>query len=220
MEGPVSNIGRAFFRARWYSNASVGFLAGDSLSYDESGRMKARTRPLRFVYEDPLMRMEPMMGPGLNCFSRLICSISDATNFAWKMQQQTVVRTLRGTKMGSEDRLYDEFAAALQFPYYFGENWDALDECLRDLGWLSGEGYLLVITNAARVLERERYRQLPTLIRILERAHAEWGKPVTLGEAWDRPARPFHVIVHAEANESATLCRLFPQARNEVNWPD
>jgi hypothetical protein len=36
----------------------------------------------------------------------------------------------------------------MQFPDYFGMNWDALDECLRDLEWLSGEGYVLFIHNA------------------------------------------------------------------------
>ena len=29
--------------------------------------------------------------------------------------------------------VFDEFAAAFQFPYYFGRNKDAFDECMRDL---------------------------------------------------------------------------------------
>lgn len=32
--------------------------------------------------------------------------------------------------------LFDELAQRLQFPDYFGANWDALWECIRDLSWL------------------------------------------------------------------------------------
>ena len=32
--------------------------------------------------------------------------------------------------------LMDALSAALHFPDYFGRNWDALSECIRDLSWL------------------------------------------------------------------------------------
>jgi len=35
------------------------------------------------------------------------------------------VRLVRGHKSRAVDGLFDEFAAALQFPYYFGANWAA-----------------------------------------------------------------------------------------------
>lgn len=68
-----------------------------------------------------------------------------------------VVRELRGRKMATVSALFDEFAAALQFPYYFGENKDAFDECMRDLGDFLGvaTGYILVIRDCERVLSAE-----------------------------------------------------------------
>jgi hypothetical protein len=58
--------------------------------------------------------------------------------YGWS-ETRLVVRTLRGVKMQTVQQLFDEFAAALQFPWYFGENWAAFDECLTDLAWLPPE---------------------------------------------------------------------------------
>lgn len=35
-----------------------------------------------------------------------------------------------------KEKLLGVLAKGLRFPKYFGGNWDALDECLRDLSWL------------------------------------------------------------------------------------
>jgi hypothetical protein len=54
--------------------------------------------------------------------------------------------------------VFDEFAAALQFPYYFGDNRDAFDECLRDLDEFVGEapGYVVVIRDSSGLLADQR----------------------------------------------------------------
>ncbi|NEW41153.1 barstar family protein [Nocardia cyriacigeorgica] len=64
------------------------------------------------------------------------------------------VRELRGKKMRTVAGVLDEFAAALQFPYYFGNNKDAFDDCLRDLDdWLgSAEGYVVVVRDGGQLL--------------------------------------------------------------------
>ena len=47
--------------------------------------------------------------------------------------------------------LLTEFARRLSFPDYFGHNWDALDESLRDLAYLPGAGYVLLISHGDRL---------------------------------------------------------------------
>jgi hypothetical protein len=45
-----------------------------------------------------------------------------------------VVRVPKGVR--SKQKLLAILADKLRFPGYFGHNWDALEECLRDLSWL------------------------------------------------------------------------------------
>lgn len=104
---------------------------------------------------------------------------------------------VRGQKMRTVSALFDEFGAALQFPYYFGENWDAFDECLTDLDWLGYEvpGYVLVVTSADLALADAPAVEWTQLLALLDKAGKEWATPVDDGEWWDRPGRPFHVVL-------------------------
>ena len=47
-----------------------------------------------------------------------------------------VVRIPAG--LNRKRRLLATYAGQLQFPQYFGWNWDAFEEGLRDLSWLNG----------------------------------------------------------------------------------
>lgn len=42
----------------------------------------------------------------------------------------------------------ERIATALQFPDWFGGNWDALADCLDDLSWLPAAGYVLLLDHA------------------------------------------------------------------------
>jgi len=46
-------------------------------------------------------------------------------------------------------------SASLQFPYYFGENWPAFDECLCDLEWLRFEKLLIIIDDFGRLFSSQ-----------------------------------------------------------------
>ena len=89
----------------------------------------------------------------------LTSTASDAFDMAWALSVEssprTVARVVRGAKCKHGPGLFDEFAAAWQFPPYFGENWDAFDECLADLEWLPASAYVLFVTDAVEILDDE-----------------------------------------------------------------
>jgi RNAse (barnase) inhibitor barstar len=89
-----------------------------------------------------------------------------------------------------KSQLMENIAKALEFPDWFGHNWDALEDCLTDLSWRDAPGYVLLFDHARRGDE------LGVLIDIL-RSSAEWwagrGKPffavfVDPGHALELPA--------------------------------
>jgi hypothetical protein len=92
-------------------------------------------------------------------------------------------RWLRASKMRTANALFDEFAAALQFPSYFGENWDALDECLNDLGWLEGDGAALFILDADQLLQDAPPEDGRILFEILQAAESNL---------------PFHIVMQTQ----------------------
>lgn len=125
---------------------------------------------------------------------------------AWRDAGLTV-RSVRGRKMRNVESLFDEVAAALQFPYYFGENWPAFNECLADMDWLPmNVGIVILIYDALDVLAEAAETELVALVRSIEAARSSYSEPIKLGEWWDRPAVPFHVVLHsASPNDSRAL---------------
>jgi hypothetical protein len=79
---------------------------------------------------------------------------------------------------GLEDKvtLLRWYAKALSMPDYFGENWDAFDECLRDLSWLT-QHTIVLFHQDVPLAERQKDRSI--YVKILACAVMDW-KP---GEA-------------------------------------
>lgn len=82
---------------------------------------------------------------------------------------------LRGKKMRSLSDMFDEVGAALQFPYYFGENWAALHDCLLDLDWARADDYLLLICDIQYVLDQEFVDSLESLLDAFVAANVAWS---------------------------------------------
>lgn len=60
----------------------------------------------------------------------------------------TAVLEIDATGISGERELFTAVARALQFPDYFGMNWDSLEECLRDLEWIDATSYVVLVTEA------------------------------------------------------------------------
>jgi len=84
---------------------------------------------------------------------------------------------------GNDIELFGIISKALEFPDYFGNNWDAFDECLIDMEWLPSEGYVLVLFNANELWRNATY-SAGKLVSAWQTAAAQWG----------REGVPFHLI--------------------------
>ena len=107
-------------------------------------------------------------------------------------------------------------AAVLQFPDYFGENYNALDDCITDLDWLLAEGYLFVIKNSASLMIEESDDDLGVLLRILDGAGKEWATPVKEDEWRDREVLPFHMILQISEDEMPDFQSRLEHPRFEI----
>ena len=109
------------------------------------------------------------------------------------------LKVIKGRHCKTPANLFAEFAQALEFPDYFGHNWDALEECLADLEWLPAKGYILLITDAGCVLPDED--EYETFLEILRDAGEAWGNGQA--EMGTRRATPFHVLFAVSEQEKA-----------------
>ena len=93
------------------------------------------------------------------------------------------VFAIPGAAIKTEEDLFSAVATALQFPAYFGRNWDAFDECLRDMTWLPSKGYVLVVRDAGQL-----WKQASHVAGAFVEA---W---LFAGEEWGCHGVPFHLI--------------------------
>ena len=116
---------------------------------------------------------------------------------------QVSVRWLNGSRMRLPENLWDECSAALQFPFWFGRNWNAIVDCLTALDWDRRRSYVLVVSNAQEVLSEDSEGGLAHFLAVLEIIAVRLA--VEFQESFDerRPPTPFHVVFHAQPGEDA-----------------
>lgn len=94
----------------------------------------------------------------------------------------------------TKDEALARIATALEFPSWFGGNWDALGDCIGDLSWFANDGLLLLFDDAWAWRERDG-EEFGTLLDVCGEA----------AQGWMRERRPFWVVVPLAADQLARL---------------
>ena len=146
---------------------------------------------------------------------------SDDTTFASLSLQlvllgkEHVIRKIMGNRSKDVQSFYGEIAAALQFPYYFGKNWWAFEECITDLDWAEGDAYLILVHDACLLLSEAPAKSFHTLLTLFEAANEEWLTP-NLYIPRERQPTPFHVLFQCTKDEIAEFSQRLD--REDVSY--
>ncbi|WP_300453465.1 barstar family protein [Accumulibacter sp.] len=90
-----------------------------------------------------------------------------------------------------------ELASALDFPAWYGNNFDALKDCLTDFSWCEAAGYVLIVAHAENL-----HAKAPAAFQLLNQVFA-----AAIGE-WQAQEVPLWVFYDLRADGLATLPTL------------
>ena len=123
-----------------------------------------------------------------------------ALDFAARNGMRVVIVRLAGSR--DKNAFLNAIAVALQFPAYFGHNWDALYDCLLDLKLGDADGTLLVLRNASGFARAEP-EEFAAAVAALQDA----------AEYWKAGHKAFAVVVELETPALAPeLAEINPPA--------
>jgi RNAse (barnase) inhibitor barstar len=88
-------------------------------------------------------------------------------------------------------------ARALKFPDWFGKNWDALNDCLTDLSWLNGRGWVIIFENSKDLAARKP-QVFHSAVEVFQAAN----------DYWRQTGKPFWVLFHGPSDWVTGLDRF------------
>ncbi|MCX7145240.1 MAG: barstar family protein [Sulfuritalea sp.] len=94
----------------------------------------------------------------------------------------------------NKDEMLAALGRALRFPEWFGQNWDALTDCLLDMGWLPATGYVIILDHCDGIHGRAE-ADFVTLMQTFQQA----------AETWREDDVPFWCLVDMQADGIAWL---------------
>jgi RNAse (barnase) inhibitor barstar len=84
-----------------------------------------------------------------------------------------LVLTVDLAQARSREAMFAAIGASLRFPGWFGDNWDALSDCLADMGWLPALGYVIILEHCDGIHARAE-DDFVTLMQLLQEVADEW----------------------------------------------
>jgi RNAse (barnase) inhibitor barstar len=137
-------------------------------------------------------------GPWLHLLAATPSDCYDAVQDLERSTPGTVARVIRGHKATTLAAFYDEIAAALQFPPYFGANADALNDCLCDLAWFHAVAFVVCFLDADQVLKHANADETKKIVSVLQNVVRHWSSPPR-----GQKATPFHVVFQTTPEHAA-----------------
>ena len=94
---------------------------------------------------------------------------------------------LKKKSIHTKVQFLDYCAKIFDFPYYFGRNWDALEDCLKDMDWIKAKGFVIL------------YEQF---VEFAENAPKEFDQALDIfkevSEYWRENDTTFIVLLHGQ----------------------
>ena len=102
----------------------------------------------------------------------------------------------------TRESLMKKMSNALNFPNYFGGNWDSLLDMITDLSWNPASGYVLLLKDAEALLELSS-EEFTTFVHLCSAAVERWQVGESeVGET--SPQIPLYLFLEGETS----FCRL------------
>mgnify|MGYP001352663957 CR=1 FL=1 len=100
-------------------------------------------------------------------------AVSDALHWAAESEWHAVALRLRG--VDGKEAFLARCAVDLQLPSWFGHNWDALADCLRDLSWWGEPTGYLLLAHPWSVFEQADPEAAGTAVGVFAAAVDHWA---------------------------------------------
>ena len=113
------------------------------------------------------------------------------------------LRILEGGRMTTDEEVLHEFFIELNFPSYFGDNYDALHDCLTDLAWIDLSKGLVILIKDVDAIYNANKELFLLVFEMLRDASVYWAIP---GDGHE--STPVNIILQCKKESSDELYDL------------